>query len=94
MTIKRIFAICLIFLILLGTIPFSIPSFAVDNNEEIEELEEYNLYNRNQLKNLVAGEDYIENEIIICCKEQDQSPGLMPDIFTDYDLTLDYCLSN
>lgn len=95
MKVNKITSIFLTICILFGTIPLSFSASAtetletVDGENNIEELA-----NAKSLEDLVAGEDYVENEIIVCCKKQDDSTEIIPEIFDDYDLSVDYCLSD
>ncbi len=95
MKVNKITSIFLTICLLFGTIPFSFSASAtetleiVDGEDNIEELA-----NAKSLDDLVAGEDYVENEIIVCCKEQEDSTEIIPKIFDDYDLSVDYCLSD
>lgn len=95
MKVNKITSIFLTICILFGTISLSFSASAtetletVDGENNIEELA-----NAKSLEDLVAGEDYVENEIIVCCKKQDDSTEIIPEIFDDYDLSVDYCLSD
>lgn len=97
MKVQRIISIVLSVVMMIGIFSCSFSVFAVENNSEIEEVKDYvdnELYDGKYIKDLVPGEDYVENEIIVCCKKSSIVSGALPKITNDYDMSIEYCLSD
>lgn len=89
-TISIILTLC----ILLGIFSYSFSVFAIDDTEmDNNFIEKKELYTNQRLNDLIAGEDYVEDEIIVSSKV-DTAEDVLEELTNSYGLSDKYCLSS
>ena len=87
-------SIILTFCILLGIFSYSFSVFAIDDTEmDNNFIEKKELYTNQRLNDLIAGEDYVEDEIIVSSKV-DTAEDVLEELTNAYGLSDKYCLSS
>lgn len=90
---NRIISILLTICILLGSIPFSISAYATEETEAVsDETTAEEIHNSLRLEDLIAGEDYVEDEIIVSSKVED-AEDILSELSGSYGMNNKYCLS-
>ena len=94
MKIKRFFSLLLVIIIILCNCQFTISVLAEENvNVESVEAENETVPTHMRLDDLIAGEDYIKDEIIVNSKV-DTAEDVLEDLTNVYGLSNKYCLSS
>lgn len=96
MKVKHFLSVLLVLCIIIetGFLSTSVLAISIEDTVKNSSKEEHSeLSNKLQMENLISGKDYVENEIILCGRNNEFEDEISK-YEEEYDLTLEYCLTS